>query len=101
MPQMNEDRDDYMFQQDGCLVHFHNDIREYFNTNLPQCCIGRFGNEDFALMHWPPRSPDLTPREFFLWGFVKDTVFVPPVPTNLQEFCYRITTAVALIDRTC
>ena len=28
-----------------------------------------------------------------------DTVFVPPVPTNLQELCYRITAAVALIDR--
>ena len=50
-------------------------------------------------MHWPPRSLDLTPCDFFLWGFVKDTVFVPPVPANLQELRDRITTAVALIDR--
>ena len=21
---------------------------------------------------WPPRSPDLTPLEFFVWGFIKD-----------------------------
>ena len=37
--------------------------------------------------------------DFFLWGFVKDTVFVPPVPADLQELCDRITAAVALIDR--
>ena len=36
---------------------------------------------------------------FFLWGFVKDTVFVPQVPANLQELCDNITAAVALIDR--
>ena len=46
-------------------------------------------------MRWPPRSPDLTPCDFFLWGFVKDTVFVPP----LQDLRNRITAAVALVDR--
>ena len=50
-------------------------------------------------MCWPPRSPDLTLCDFFLWGFVKDTVFVLPVPVNLQELRDRITTAVTLIDR--
>jgi hypothetical protein len=32
-------------------------------------------------------------------GFVKDAVFVPPLPTNLQDLRNRITTAVALVDR--
>ena len=50
-------------------------------------------------MSWPPRSPDLTPCNFFLRGFVKDTLFVPPVPANLQDLGERITAAVALIDR--
>ena len=50
MPQMNEDGDDYMFQQDGCRAHFHNDVRDYLNTNLPQHWVGRFGQEDVALM---------------------------------------------------
>ena len=45
---MNEDGDDYMFQQDGCLAHFHV-VRHYLNTNLPQCWIGRFGQDDVAL----------------------------------------------------
>ena len=24
---------------------------------------------------WPPRSPDLTPLDFFVWGFIKDVVY--------------------------
>jgi hypothetical protein len=27
-------------------------------------------------VEWPPRSPDLTPMDFVLWGFVKDNVYV-------------------------
>ena len=82
---MNEDSDDYVFQQDGCPDHFHNEVRDYLNTNLPERWIGR-------------RSPDLRLCDFSLWGFVKDTVFVPPVPVNLQVLGDRITAAVALID---
>jgi len=61
--------------------------------------IGRTGQEDDALMRWPPRSPDLTPCDFSLWGFVKDTVFVPSLPANLQDLHNSITAAVALVDR--
>ena len=49
MPQMNEDSDDYVFQQDGCPAHFHNNVRDYLNTNLPRW-IRRFGQDDVALM---------------------------------------------------
>ena len=24
---------------------------------------------------WPPRSPDLTPPDYFLWGYLKGTVY--------------------------
>jgi len=61
--------------------------------------IGRTGQADDALMRWPPLSPDLTPYDFFLWGFVRDTVFVPPLPANLQDLRNLITAAVALVDR--
>jgi len=30
---------------------------------------------------------------------VKDTVFVPPLPANLQDLRNRITAAVAVVDR--
>jgi len=55
--------------------------------------------QDKKMTRWPPRSPDLTPCDFFLWGFVKDTVFVPPLPANLLDLRNRITAAVALVDR--
>ncbi|GBL95107.1 hypothetical protein AVEN_188840-1 [Araneus ventricosus] len=58
----------------------------------------RAGPDDVPLMPWPPRSPDLTPRDFFLWGCVKDKVYVPPMPTTLQALQERITAAVTDID---
>jgi len=73
---------DYIFQQDGSPAHYK-DVRGYLSRNLPQRWIGRKGKVD-ALMRWPPRSPDLTLCDFFFWGFVKDTVFVSPLPANLQ-----------------
>ena len=36
MPQLNEDSNDYIFQQDGSPVHYHKDVRGYLNRNLPQ-----------------------------------------------------------------
>jgi len=50
-------------------------------------------------MRLPPWSPDLTPCGFFLRGFAKDAVFVPPLPANLQDLRNRITAAMALVDR--
>ncbi|RZC38464.1 hypothetical protein BDFB_015116 [Asbolus verrucosus] len=25
---------------------------------------------------WPPRSPDMTPLDFFLWGVFKERVYI-------------------------
>jgi hypothetical protein len=44
-----------------------------------------------------PKS-DLTPCDFFLWGYVKDNVFVPPVPVTLDDLKQCITTATAGVD---
>jgi len=32
-----------------------------------------------------PRSPVATPCDFFVWGYVKDQVYVPPLPANIPE----------------
>jgi len=47
---------------------------------------------------WPPRSPDITRFKFFLWGNVKDRVFLTSVAdvTNLKA---RITDAFATINK--
>lgn len=94
VPQMNEDSGDYIFQQDGAPPHWHLNVRRFLNESLPQRWIGRMGNADLALQFWPPRSPDLTVCDFFLWGYVKDAVYVPPLPMNLNELRNRLTAAV-------
>jgi hypothetical protein len=40
------------------------------NVNFPGWRIRRGGP-----ISWPPRSPDLTPLDFFLWGYAKDQVY--------------------------
>ena len=46
---------------------------------------------------WPPRSPDITPLDFFLWDYVKDIVYRTKVQdkTDLKQ---RISNAIATID---
>jgi len=56
--------------------------------------IGRRGPKDLALHSWSPRSPDMTPCDFFLWGYVKERVYVPPLTADLDELTNRITAAV-------
>ena len=41
-----------------------------------------------------PRFPDMTPCDFLLWGYVKERVYVPPLPADLYELTNRITAAV-------
>ena len=47
---------------------------------------------------WPPRSPDLTVLDFYLWGRVKEIVFQtrPTTPENMMQ---RIQIAIANISR--
>ena len=50
-----------------------------------------------SVLKWPPRSPDLTPCDFFLWGYVKGLVYVPPLPTNVVELKQRISSALETV----
>ncbi|PSN34580.1 hypothetical protein C0J52_26306 [Blattella germanica] len=93
----NEDSNDCVFQQDGCPCHYHNNMRAYLNQHLPHRSIGRTGHDN-ALMIWSPRSLDLTPCDFFLWGFVKDNVYVPPLLANLQKLRHQIRAAMAIVN---
>ena len=77
--------------------HFHRNVRALLNRVLQHRWIGRAAKGDNHLLPWPPRSPDLTPRDFFLWGFVKDSVYVPPLPMSLKELRDRITHALQTI----
>jgi hypothetical protein len=45
----------------------------------------------------PPRSPYATPCVFFVWGYVKDQVYAPPLPASIPELKVRIRTAIETI----
>lgn len=71
--------------QDGAPAHRLIEVRDRL--------IRMFGiNRVIALGHdieWPPRSPDLTPCDFFLWGYLKNKVFSTP-PQNVDMLRQRI-----------
>ena len=99
MPQLQEDSKDFIFQQDRAPPHFHFDVCAHLIANLPGRWIGHASHNDSPLLPWPPWSPDLTPCNFFLWGYIKDHVYVPPMPHDLPQLRQRIVEAVAAIDR--
>ncbi|KAK9728661.1 hypothetical protein QE152_g17090 [Popillia japonica] len=41
--------------------------------------IGRASEENVVLKPWAPRSPDLTPCDYFFWGYVNGKVFISPL----------------------
>ncbi|CAK1553272.1 unnamed protein product [Leptosia nina] len=57
---------------DGTTAHTARVSMDLLRENLPQKLISRFGD-----IPWPPRSPDLTPMDFFLWGYLKEREFTP------------------------
>ena len=82
----------------GCLnkeVHgTRTYVLEVVHTSFIQGLSKRFEHH----LLWPPRSPDLTPCDFFLWGYVKDNAYKPPLPQNVRELQDRIRAAVQTID---
>ena len=74
--------------------HWHLAVRTFLNEHLPNRWIGRAGQNDQVFCKWPPRSPDLTACDFFLWGYAKVRVYVPPPPATVDELQERITAAV-------
>lgn len=82
---------DFLLQQDGAPPHTSNIAVNYLNAKLPGKWVGKRGP-----ILWPPRSPDLTPPDFFLWGYVRDRVYNPR-PHNLTELKAKIVEVIAAI----
>jgi len=79
------------FLQDGAPAHWATEVRDYLDHNFPERWIGRDGP-----IPWPARSPDLTPLDFYLWGYVKHEVFKTPT-RDLAELRQKITTVIRSI----
>lgn len=71
-----------VFQHDGAPPHITRAVTNHLNRNFPDNWIGRNGP-----ILWPPRSPDLTPLDYFLWGCIKEVVYRTPIQT--EEECRR------------
>lgn len=80
------------FQQDGAPAHYSRAVREWLDQKFPGRWIGRRGP-----IEWPPRSPDLTPPDFFLWGYLKDIVYrgrpstCDELRSRIEQACGEIT----------
>jgi len=90
-PQLEKFQPWIIFQKDGAPPHCGSDVCWFLDATFPNRWIGRDGPTP-----WPPRSPGITPLDFFLCGYVKDKVFSTPVPdiTNLKS---RITDVFATV----
>src|SRR5215469_2188886 len=80
-----------IFQQDGAPPHYALEVRAYLDQTFADRWIGRAGP-----LAWPPRSPDLNPLDFYLWGHIKTTVYRTK-PTTINELRQRIINAVRAI----
>ena len=58
------------FQQDGAPAHYSLQVPNWLDTQFPGHWIGRR-----VPVEWPPRSPDLTPLDYYLWGHLKAMVY--------------------------
>jgi len=75
------------FQQVGTPAHFATAARDWLNESFPHR-IGRRGH-----VEWSPRSPELSPLDFFFWGMLKESVldedyrFQAHERTHYQSVC--------------
>ena len=58
------------FQNDGAPPLYTRHVRDYLNESFPNHWLGRGGP-----VAWPPRSPDLTPHDYYLSGHMKTSVY--------------------------
>lgn len=65
-----QQRAELYFQQDGASIHSTRNVRRWLDETFYRRWIGRFSENP-----WPARSPDLTPLDFFLWGYLKHKVY--------------------------
>jgi len=82
-----------IFQQDGAPAHYSTSVRRLLDHTFPGRWIGRRGP-----IEWAPRSPDLTPLDFFLWGYTKQLVYCEPIK-DLEQLRQKITETVKSINK--
>ncbi|GFU07662.1 transposable element Tc3 transposase [Trichonephila clavipes] len=75
------------FQQDDATCHTARATIDLLKDTFGDRLISRFGP-----VNWPPRSCDLTPLDYFLWGYVKSLVCAdkPQTLAHLEDNIRRV-----------
>ncbi|GFW60703.1 putative transposable element [Trichonephila clavipes] len=71
----------------GATCHTDRATIDLLKDTLGDRLISRFGP-----VNWPPRSCDLTPLDYFLWGYVKSLVYAdkPQTLDHLEDNIHRV-----------
>ena len=80
------------FQQDGATCHTSNVSMALLRKKFKGRLISKRGD-----VHWPPRSPDLTVPDFYLWGYLKGAVYRDQ-PKNIADLKNSITKEINAIS---
>ncbi|GFX73231.1 transposable element Tc3 transposase [Trichonephila clavipes] len=83
----NHDVQELWFQQDGVTCHTARATIDLLKDTFGDRLISRFGPENR-----PQKSCDLTPLDYFLWGYVKSLVYVdkPQTLDHLEDNIRRV-----------
>lgn len=84
--------DNIWFQQDGAPCHTSHATIDLLRGKFENRVISRFGD-----VHWPPRSCDLTPLDYYLWGAVKDKCYANH-PATIEALKDEIGAAIDQIE---
>ncbi|GFT59066.1 transposable element Tc3 transposase [Trichonephila clavipes] len=81
------DLQELWFQQDGATCHTARATIDLLKDTFGDRLISRFGP-----VNWPPRSCDLTPLDYFLWGCVKSLVYAdkPQTLNHLEDNIHHV-----------
>ncbi|GFU91841.1 DUF4817 domain-containing protein [Trichonephila clavipes] len=83
----NHDVQELWFQQDGATCHTARATIDLLKDTFGDRLISRFGP-----VNWPPRSCDLPPLDYFLWGYVKSLIYAnkPQTLDHLEDNVRRV-----------
>ncbi|GFU92366.1 uncharacterized protein TNCV_823921 [Trichonephila clavipes] len=83
----NHDVQELWFQQEGATCHTDRATIVLLKDTFGDRLISRFGP-----VNWPPRSCDLSPLDYFLWGYVKSLVYAdkPQTLDHLEDKIRRV-----------
>ena len=68
------------FQQDGRPAHNVQVVQTLLRQTFNNKVISNGGP-----VNWPARSPDITPLDFYLWGYVKNEVYEFEPPETIRK----------------